>query len=155
MRVMLALCSVLLFALAGCATLSSGDPLNVSVAGLESLPGEGLEVRLAVRIRVQNPNDTDIQYNGAALTVNVNGHKLASGVSDEIGTVPRYGETVLTIAVTAPLFAMVRQGLSFLTDATPDEVRYQVSGKLQGGLFGTKRFSDEGSFTLQPPTDAP
>jgi LEA14-like dessication related protein len=74
MRVILALCSVLSFALAGCATLSSGDPLNVSVAGLESLPGEGLELRLAVRIRVQNPNDTDIQYNGAALTVNVNGH---------------------------------------------------------------------------------
>jgi hypothetical protein len=69
--------------------------------------------------------------------------------------VPRYGEAVLTIAVTAPLFAMVRQGLAFLTDATPDEVRYQVNGKLQGGLFGTKRFSDEGSFTLQPPIDAP
>jgi LEA14-like dessication related protein len=110
-----------------------------------------MEIRLAVQVRVQNPNDAAVEYNGVALTVDVNGKKLASGVSDETGTVPRYGESVLTIPVTAPLFAMVRQGLSFLTDSTPDELRYEVKGKLEGGLFGTKRFSDTGTFNLQPP----
>lgn len=142
----------LCLAVAGCVTLPNSDPLNVSVAGIESLPGEGIELRLAVRLRVQNPNDSEIQYSGAALTLNVNGHKLASGVSDEMGTVPRFGESVVTIPVTAPLFAMVRQGLSFMTDSTPDDVRYEVKGKLAGGMFGTKRFSEEGTFTLQPPT---
>jgi LEA14-like dessication related protein len=146
-------------AIAGCAAFPNSDPLNVSVAGIESLPSEGMELRLAVRVRVQNPNDSSVEYSGAALTLNLNGTKLASGVSDEIGTVPRYGESVLTIPVTASFLGMVRQGLSFMTDGVPDDVRYEVKGKLEGGLFGTKRFSDEGTFTLQPPSpsagDAP
>jgi LEA14-like dessication related protein len=143
--------AAILLGAAGCAAFPKSDPLNVSVAGIEGLPSEGMEIRLAVQVRVQNPNDAEVEYNGVALTVNVNGKKLASGVSDETGIVPRYGESVLTIPVTAPLFAMVRQGLSFLTDQTPDELRYEVKGKLEGGLFGTKRFTDEGSFNLQPP----
>jgi LEA14-like dessication related protein len=142
---------VWLLALAGCATLPKSDPINVSVAGIEPLPSEGLELRLAVRLRVQNPNDAPIEYSGAALTLDLNGRKLATGVSDDVGTVPRYGESVLTIAVTAPVLAMVRQGFSFLTDGAPDDVRYEVNGKLEAGLFGTRRFSDEGTFTLRPP----
>jgi LEA14-like dessication related protein len=141
-------------ALGGCASLPSSDPLNVSVAGIESLPGEGVELRLAVRVRIQNPNDAAVEYNGAALTVNVNGRKLATGVSDAVGIVPRYGESVVTIAVTAPLLALVRQGFAFMTDSTPDVIRYEVKGKLEGGWFGTKRFSDSGTFNLRAPVQS-
>ena len=80
---------------AACAALPNRDPLSIDVAGIEPLPGEGLELRLAVRVRIQNPNDTPIEYSGAALDLDLNGRKLASGVSDAIGTVPRYGEAVL------------------------------------------------------------
>jgi LEA14-like dessication related protein len=149
-----ALVATLSLGIAGCVTLPNSDPLNVTVAGIESLPGEGMELRLAVRLRVQNPNDSDISYSGASVNLNLNGTKLASGVSDEMGTVPRFGEAVVTIPVTASLFSMVRQGLSFMTDGTPDDVRYDLSGKLAGGMFGTKRFNAEGTFTLQPPTGA-
>ena len=38
----------------GCATMQ-GDPLQVTVAGIESLPGEELEWRMLVKLRVQNP----------------------------------------------------------------------------------------------------
>jgi hypothetical protein len=31
------------------------------------------------------------------------------------------------------------------------EVRYRVRGKLEGGLFGTRRFTDEGTFRLPEP----
>jgi LEA14-like dessication related protein len=142
------LAGVLLAALAGCVTLPQSDPLNVSVAGVEPLPGEGLELRLAVRVRIQNPNDAAVEYTGAALSLDLNGRKLASGVSDRMGAVPRYGETVLTIPVTISAFNMARQVIGFATGANGREVRYRVRGKLEGGLFGTRRFSDEGSFTL-------
>jgi hypothetical protein len=60
-------CAVLLLgAASGCATLGRTDPLAVGVAGIEPLPGEGLELRLAVTIRVQNPNDAPVEYTGAA-----------------------------------------------------------------------------------------
>jgi LEA14-like dessication related protein len=134
--------------LCGCATLANRDPLNIDVAGIEPLPGEGLELRLAVTVRVQNPNDFAMEYTGAALALDLNGRKLASGVSDAVGTVPRYGESVFTIPVTISAFNMVRQVLGFVNDENPNEVRYRVRGKLEGGLFGTRRFDDEGSFDL-------
>jgi hypothetical protein len=36
-----------------------------------------------------------------------------------------------------------------------NEVRYAVRGKLEGGLFGTRRFRDEGSFELAVPAATP
>jgi LEA14-like dessication related protein len=147
---LLLLCSCVI---AGCSTLPNRDPLNIDVAGIEPLPGEGLELRLAVRVRIQNPNDADIEYSGAALNLDVNGRKLATGVSAAMGTVPRYGEAVLEIPVTISALSMARQVLGFVNDNAQDqrEVSYTVRGKLEGGVFGTRRFTDEGTFEL--PTD--
>lgn len=134
--------------LAACTSLPQRDALNVTVAGVEPLPGEGLELRLSVKVRIQNPNDAPVEYTGAALSVDLNGRKLASGVSDRTGTVPRYGETVLTIPVTVSAFNMARQVIGLATGANEREISYRVRGKLEGGLFGTRRFTSDGTFTL-------
>jgi LEA14-like dessication related protein len=42
-----------------------------------------MEVRFAVKIRVQNPNGTNVNYNGVALDLEINGQPFASGVSDQ------------------------------------------------------------------------
>jgi LEA14-like dessication related protein len=133
---------------AGCATLPASDPLSVTVAGIEPLPGEGLELRLAVHVRIQNPNDLPVEYTGTALALDLNGRKLARGVSAASGTVPRYGETVLTIPVTISAFDMARQVLGFATAPNERDVSYRVRGKLEGGWLGTRRFTDEGTFEL-------
>ena len=144
---LLLLCSL---ALGACSALPNRDPLNIDVAGIEPLQGEGLELRLAVRVRIQNPNDSDIEYSGAALKLDLNGHKLASGVSAAMGTVPRYGEAVLEIPVTISALSMVRQALGFVGNNAQDTraVKYKVHGKLEGGMFGTRRFTDDGTFDL-------
>jgi hypothetical protein len=144
---------IALAATAACASLPNRDPLIVNVANIEPLPGEGMELNLAIRIRVQNPNDAAVAYSGAALWLDLNGRRLASGVSSEIGSVPRYGETVFTIPVTISAFDMARQVLGFVNAENSDEVRYRVRGKLEGGLFGTRRFSDEGTFDLNLPAE--
>jgi hypothetical protein len=141
--------------LAGCASLPRTDPLTVGVAGIEPLPGEGLELRLAVTVRVQNPNDIAVEYTGAALALDLNGRRLATGVSDRIGTVPRYGEATFTIPVTISAFDMMRQVLGFMDADARGEVRYRVRGKLEGGWFGTRRFSGEGSLQLPEAAAAP
>jgi len=143
----LLLCSL---ALGACSALPNRDPLNIDVAGIEPLQGEGLELRLAVRVRIQNPNDSDIEYSGAALNLDLNGRKLASGVSAAMGTVPRYGEAVLEIPVTISALSMARQVLGFVNNNAQDQraVKYTVRGKLEGGVFGTRRFTDDGTFEL-------
>jgi len=140
--------------LAGCASLPNSDPLTISVANIEPLPGEGLELRLAVTVRVQNPNDAPIEYTGAALSLELNGRDLANGVSAASGIVPRYGETTLTVPVTISAFDMVRQALGFMGNEPTRDVRYRVRGKLEGGLFGTRRFTDEGTLELPERSNA-
>jgi hypothetical protein len=137
--------------LVSCASLPNRDPLTIDVAGIEPLPSEGLEVRLEVSIRLQNPNDAPVAYSGAALDLYLNDRRLASGVSDITGSLPRYGETVLSIPVTISAFNVARQLIGFITAENSNEFNYRVRGKLEGGLFGTRRFEDEGVIALDLP----
>jgi LEA14-like dessication related protein len=135
--------------LAACASMPSRDPLQVSVAGIESLPGEGMELRLLVKLRVQNPNDTPIEFNGVSLNLDVMGRGFASGVSDQAGTVPRFGESVIAVPVTVSVMRMARQVLGMLDGKPVDKVTYSLTGKLNGAsLFGTQRFTSKGEFEL-------
>lgn len=134
--------------LAGCATLPSHDPLQVMVAGIEPLQGEGMEVRMLVKLRVQNPNDASIDYNGVAVNLDVQGKSFASGVSDEAGTVPRFGETVIVVPVTVSMLRMVRQFMGMMDGEPVEKITYSLDGKLSGSLFNTQRFQASGDFTM-------
>lgn len=147
-RVIVRLLPFLLVLVSACASLPNRDPLNIDVAGIEPLPSEGLELRLAVRVRIQNPNDIEIAYRGAALDLELNGRRLASGVSGDIGSVSRYGETVVTIPVTISAFNVARQLMVFIENPNPERVTFRIRGKLDGGIFATHRFTDEGSIEL-------
>ena len=133
--------------LAGCATWPGTDPLQVSLAGVESLPGEGLEVRMAVKLRIQNPNDAPVNYDGVALTLELRGLDFASGFSDVQGSVPRFGEAVLVVPVTVSAFAMAKQVYTFAM-GDRSKVTYVARGKLAGSGFGGVRFESKGEFDL-------
>ena len=156
MRRLLALSlSLLLLSLSACALLPNRDPLNVNVVGFEPLPSQDMEVRFAVKIRVQNPNETAIDYNGVALDLEVNGQPLASGVSDQMGTIARFSDTVLTVPVSVSAFSVLRQTLGLSQTQTLNNMPYVLRGKLAGGLFGTLRFVDTGKLSLPGPNATP
>ncbi|VVN92789.1 LEA type 2 family protein [Pseudomonas fluorescens] len=140
--------ALLLLSLSACALLPNRDPLNINLVGIEALQSEDLEVRFAVKIRLQNPNETPIDYNGVALNLEVNGQPLATGVSDQHGTIARFSETILTVPVSVSAFSMVRQTLGLSKTQSLDNLPYVLRGKLAGGLFGTLRFVDHGNLSL-------
>ncbi|PQP04004.1 MULTISPECIES: LEA type 2 family protein [Pseudomonas] len=149
MRRLLALSlSLLLLSLSGCALFPSRDPLHINVVGIEPLQSQELEVRFAVKLRVQNPNETAIAYNGVALDLEVNGQPLASGVSDQSGSIPRFSEAVIVVPVSVSAFSMLRQTLGLSQTQTLDNLPYVLRGKLAGGAFGTMRFVDSGKLSL-------
>jgi LEA14-like dessication related protein len=135
-------------ALSACALFPNRDPLNINVVGIDPLPGQDLEIRFAVKLRLQNPNDTDIQYDGVALNLDVNGHLLASGVSAQKGMIGRFSEGVLTVPVTVSAFAALRQAVGLSERQGLDNLAYELHGKLAGGVFGTMRFEDSGTLSL-------
>ncbi|MEA1136004.1 LEA type 2 family protein, partial [Klebsiella pneumoniae] len=83
----------------------------ITVVGIEPLQSQDLEVRFAVKLRVQNPNETAIDYSGVALDLDVNGRPLASGVSDQSGSIARFSEAVLMVPVSVSAFSVLRQTL--------------------------------------------
>jgi LEA14-like dessication related protein len=135
--------------LAGCAAWPLAEPLQVKLAGIDALPGRGLEWRMAVSLRVQNPNDQPIDFDGVSLTLELRGNEFASGVSDQRGQVPRFGETLLVVPVTVSAMAVVRQFYSLAGDDRAKLV-FAVRGRLSGSGFGGTRFESTGTFDLPP-----
>ncbi|WP_166367295.1 LEA type 2 family protein [Pseudomonas akapageensis] len=142
------LMALMLASLGACSLLPQRDPVKVSVAGIEPLSGQDMELRMAVKLRVQNPNDTVIEYNGIAVDLEVNGRPLASGVSDQSGRIERFGEAVLVVPMSVSAFSVLRQGMRLGRTQSLDGLPYELHGKLAGGLFGTVRFSEEGTLDL-------
>ncbi|MDO7912602.1 LEA type 2 family protein [Pseudomonas monteilii] len=151
-RIMIAL---LALGLGGCALLSRQDPVQVTVVGIEPLPGQDLEMRVALSLRVQNPNGQALDFDGMALTLKVNGQPLASGVSDQAGHIGRYAEQVVTVPMSISAFGMLRQiyGLDRLQGL--DGLPYRVDGKLSGRGMSTWRFSDSGTLKWPDATRVP
>ncbi|MDO9313505.1 MAG: LEA type 2 family protein [Burkholderiaceae bacterium] len=141
------LCGALALVFAGCAQLPMSDPVKVSLVGIEQLPGQGLELRMAVKLRVQNPNEAAVDYNGVALDVELRGLSFASGVSDIQGTIPRYGEAVLVVPVSVSAISVLRQALSF-ANGDRSNVGYAISGKIGGSLLRGERFKSTGQIDL-------
>ncbi|MCU0967782.1 MAG: LEA type 2 family protein [Rubrivivax sp.] len=135
--------------LAGCAALPGAEPPRVTLAGVEPLPGESLEMRAAVKLRVQNPGDAPIDFDGVSLELLLRGMSFASGVSDARGTIPRFSETVVSVPVSVSALAVLRQALSLVGDAAP-RLDFVARGRLGGGLLGGASFETRGE--LEWPT---
>jgi len=135
--------------LASCAVMPGRAPVQVTVADIESLPSEGLEMRLLVKLRVQNPNDTPIEYDGVYVSLAVQDKTFATGVSDERGTIPRFGEGLVNVPVTVSFARAVTNAFRmFGSGEPPERFTYTLEGKLNGPLFGSTRFESRGEITL-------
>jgi len=135
--------------LAACAMLPGGEPLQVNVADIESLDGQDLEWRMLVKLRVQNPNDAPVEYDGVYLKLDVLDKTFATGVSDERGTIPRFGEALVSVPVTVSTINVVRHAIGIAVDGKPPEkISYRLEGKLNSPGFGSARFDSHGELAL-------
>jgi LEA14-like dessication related protein len=132
-----------LILLAGCAALSGQEPLQVHVADLQPLEAMGMELRFLCVLRVQNPNETDLPFRGVALNLQVSGHSFASGVADVSGTVPRFGELLVSVPVTASVLNIAQMAMGLFMGQQQPRVDYALRGRL-----GSERFESRGELTL-------
>jgi LEA14-like dessication related protein len=132
----------------GCASLQGREPVQVIIAAVEPLQGEGLELRMLVKLRIQNPNDLPLDYNGVSVQMDVQGKRFATGVSDAVGSVPRFGETIVEVPVSISVFRVVHQAIGVMTAEYRGKLAYEMSGRLAGPAFQSVHFKSNGEFTL-------
>jgi len=143
--------AALLLALAGCAT---APPPDVFVIDLEPLEGGGLEQRVKVDLRVQNPSNQPISAAGMSLRLIVNGQPLARGVSNEHFTVPPLGEATTSIVTSTTLIDLLRQAYRAQERTS---LEYRLEGKLylESPPGGSLSFTNEGALAPPDATGAP
>ena len=124
--------------LSACAALQRTDPLQVTVAGIEPMQVQGMESH-AGEAANHNLNDAPIEYDGVSLKIDVQGKIFATGVSDESGSVPRFGESVISVPVTTSAMRMVGQALG-MGEKKIEKINYSLTGKLNGPVFSSVRF---------------
>ena len=132
--------------LAGCASLGAGgEPIEVQLVSLTPLASTAFEHRLRVDLRLRNPNNRAYQIEGLRFLLDVNGLRLASGVSSESATLPRLGEVVVPVTTTTSLLDLVNQIVAFGQQEQP-QFSYDLRGKIfLAGLWGSLPFQRQGS----------
>jgi len=134
--------------LGGCASLQGREPIQVIIAGVEPLQGEGLELRMLVKLRIQNPNDLPLDYNGVSVQMDMQGKLLATGVSDAVGSVTRFGETIVGVPVSISVFRIAHQAIGVMANEYRGKLAYEMTGKLAGPAFNSLHFKSNGELTL-------
>jgi LEA14-like dessication related protein len=132
----------------GCATLQGREPIRAIIVGVEPLQGEGLELRMLVKLRIQNPNDVALDFDGVSVQMDVQGKRFATGVSDVAGSVPRFGETIVDVPVSISVFGVARQAVDVMSNQYRGKLAYEMTGKLAGPSFNSVRFTSKGEITL-------
>ena len=142
-------------ALGGCASMQGREPIQVTVADVESLPSQGLEFRMMVKLRIQNPNDASLEYRGVYVQLDVQDKTFATGVSDDPGSIRPFSEALVNVPVTVSFLRLAGNALSMLDGRPVERVRYKLRGKLSGPLFGSTTFESQGDFALPGATPPP
>jgi LEA14-like dessication related protein len=132
----------------GCAGLQRSEPVDVIMAGIEPIRGEGLELRMLVKLRIQNPNDSPLNFNGVSVQMDVQGKRFATGVSDAAGSIPRFGETIVNVPVSISMLSVARQAVDVMTNEYSGKIAYEMTGRLAGPTFDIMRFQSKGEFKL-------
>lgn len=149
-RALLPLLALSALLLGACASLQRPEPVEVILVGVEPLPGEGLELRMQVKLRVQNPNDLPLDYNGVSVQLDLQGKRFATGVSDAAGSVPRFGETIVEVPVSISVLRIARQAIGVMSNEFRGKLAYDLTGTLAGPAIGSVRFKSKGELTLPP-----
>lgn len=145
----------LLLLVAGCATFGPQIVVSeVSLANITPLDATLFEQRVRVDLRLRNPNDFAIDLTGVDFQLAVNGARLASGVTGEGVTLPRLGESVVSVEVTTTLLDWMRQIGNL---GSVQEISYDLTGHLHIAHIGRLPFSHSGRFApgKAPATPSP
>jgi LEA14-like dessication related protein len=85
------------------------------------------EQRFDVKLRIQNPNNTDLSINGLKFDIDLNDREFANGMSGQRVVVPRFGSEVVDVEVFSTLGSFLRQ-IQSLNSGPPQKVRYRLKG---------------------------
>ena len=121
--------------MSACASLSMPfDRPDVKLVSVKLLPSEGMEQRLAIGLRITNPNNVSLNLVGMKYSLRLQGFNLLSGVTKDIPSIEGYSDTSLELVATVDWLNGIRL-LHSLMSRPDSSVSYELDAKLDPGHF--------------------
>jgi hypothetical protein len=137
----------------GCAGLRPNyESPTVNITSFRLLPSDGLIPRFEIGMRVINPNRSALNLQGLSYSIEIEGHKIVTGVSNDLPHIDGYSEGNVTLVAAANLLSGIRL-ISELMKENRDTFTYGFEAKLDpGGWSIPFHIQEKGefSFTEQP-----
>lgn len=138
--------------LAGCVGLRSHyEPPTVNVSSFRVLPMEGTGQQFEIGLHVINPNRSSLNLYGIAYWVEIEGHRILTGVASDLPEIKGYGEGEVLLTAKADLFNSINFIAGLFKDKR-DTLIYRLHAKLDLGLFQPEIHVDKkGEISLPRP----
>ena len=101
----------------------------MSLVNVTPVEGTAFEQRVAVVLRLTNPNNEDLAIEGMRFTLDLNEQPFTRGVSDESVVLPRLGEETIEIIATTTLIDLMRQ-VNVLAKRQDLDFPYFIEGRI-------------------------
>lgn len=146
-RTLIILAAVLM--VTGCATLNPDfETPTVTVSAIRALPSEGIAPRFEIGLHIINPNRTALTLQGIAYSLKLDGHKLLTGVANDLPIIEGYAEGDVILIASTSLLSSIRF-LADLMNTQPDAIAYDLEAKLDvGGFRPNIHVSEKGEINL-------
>ena len=147
-KTLLSVLVVLLVVPSGCASLFwMGQTPSVEIVSVVPKEMRLLEQTFLMELRIQNPSDTDLDINGIAFEVEINGQPFAKGVSNKSVKVERLSTKVVEVEAYTGLTSILRQLSEARKGSYSSGFTYRLKGTVYAGSPSIRiPFDETGEF---------
>jgi LEA14-like dessication related protein len=133
-RIVPAIAVLLSILLAGCASLFwTGERPHIDIVNVVPKEMRLLEQTFLLELRIQNPTETDLDINGLAFDLEINGQPFARGVSNKSLKVERLSTKVVEVEAYTGLTSILRQLSEARKGSFASGFTYRLKGTLYSG----------------------
>ena len=136
----------------GCAGLSNDwETPAITVSSFKAVPGENAAPKFEIGLHIVNPNRTPLELDGIAYTISLEGHKLLTGVANDLPVIDAYAQGDVLLTGTVSLFNSIAFFADLARRKTHNDFSYSFDAKLDiGSLRPIIRVNKTGTLSLDP-----
>lgn len=144
------ICTLALWlAAAGCAGLRPGfESPTLNISSFRALPSEGMVPRFRIVLYVVNPNRSPLKLQGITYTVDLEGHRIITGVANDLPVIDGYGDGEIVVNAGVDLISSI-QLIADLMNQPRDSFAYDLEAKMDiGGFYPRISVRETGTIAL-------
>ena len=142
-----------LLIVSGCASIRHGyEKPVVTITSFKAIPTGNLIPQFEIGLRIVNPNRLPLKLKGISYTIAIEGHKIMTGVSNQLPSIEAYGEDNVVLKASVGLFSSISFITNLIGSKKKDKISYSLEAKLDTGtLQPLIRITKKGELSLTQP----